>query len=246
MKRIAAIAAMLLAAGGAGAAGPGAKLYHAPVDLGDQASLQRGARTFVNYCLSCHSASFMRFSHLARDLGLTEEQVENNLLFVTDKIGDTMQVALRAEDAERWFGVAPPDLSVIARARGADWLYTFLLTFYEDPARPNGVNNLAFPDTAMPHVLWELQGLQRPIYETVTDAHGEEHQRIVGFELAVPGSQDEAEYRRTVADLVTFLVYLGEPAKLVRTTVGAWVLVFLVAFTILAYLLKREYWKDVH
>lgn len=246
MKRIAAIAVILLAAGGADAAGRGAELQRAPVDLDDQASLQRGARTFVNYCLSCHAASFMRFSRLAQDLDLTEEQVEDNLMFVTDKIGDTMQVALRAADAERWFGVAPPDLSVIARARGADWLYTFLLTFYEDPTRPNGVNNLAFPDTAMPHVLWELQGIQRPVYETGTDAHGDEHQRIVGFELAVPGSQDVVAYRRTVADLVTFLVYLGEPAKRVRTAVGIWVLVYLVAFTILAYLLKREYWKDVH
>ncbi len=241
------VVVLLLCGARAYAAGGAAVLYHAEVDLGDRASLQRGARTFVNYCVSCHSAAYMRYSRLAEDLGLSEDLVEDNLMFTTDKIGETMQVAMRSSDAERWFGgVAPPDLSVIARARGADWLYTFLLTFYEDRDRPAGVNNLAFKDTAMPHVLWELQGLQRPVTEQVSDAHGEAHERITGFELAVPGRLDESEYRALVRDLVGFMVYLGEPVKLVRYRLGFWVLAFLVVFTVLAYLLKREYWKDVH
>lgn len=221
-------------------------MYTAHVDLGDKASLQRGARTFVNYCLSCHSAAFMRFSRMAEDLGLTEEQTEQNLMFVTDKIGSTMEVAMRPEDATQWMAAPPPDLSVIARARGADWLYSYLLTYYVDPARPTGVNNATFKDSAMPHVLWELQGLQRPIIEKVKAHDGSDVEKITGFEVVTPGKQDAEAYRRTVRDLVNFLVYVGEPAKLVRTTIGFWVILFLVVFTALAYLLKREYWKDVH
>lgn len=228
------------------AAGGGGMLYEAQVDLSDTKSLQRGARTFMNYCLSCHSASYMRFSRLAADLQLSEDLVSGNLMFVTDKIGDVMQVAMKQADAEDWFGVAPPDLSVIARARGADWLTTYFLTFYQDPERPTGVNNLAFVDTAMPHVLWELQGIQRPIYETSTDENGKSHEVITGFEIARKGLQDEQEYRRTVRDLVNFLVYLGEPAKLVRYKLGVWVIIFLVVLLALSYALKREYWKDVH
>jgi ubiquinol-cytochrome c reductase cytochrome c1 subunit len=174
------------------------------------------------------------------DLGLPEEAVQKNLLFGTArKPSSTMKVAMRPRDASTWFGVAPPDLSVIARARGADWLYSYLLDYYLDPGRPNGVNNLTFPDTAMPHVLWDLQGLQRRV-------EGEGEHGAPKLELVTPGKLSPEQYQRTVADLVTFLVYIGEPAKLVRYKVGALVLVFLVIFTVLAYLLKKEYWKDVH
>ncbi|MCC7410220.1 MAG: cytochrome c1 [Gammaproteobacteria bacterium] len=245
MKRFAFVALLAIFTSVAGASEQG-PTFRAHVDLGDRPSLQRGARIFVNYCLSCHSAAYMRYSRMGADLGLSDQQVKDNLMFSTDKIGSTMEVALRPDDAVQWFGVAPPDLSVIARARGADWLNTFFLGFYEDPGRATGVNNLAFKDTAMPHVLSELQGMQRAVTETITDADGVEHEKITGFELAAPGRMSEAEYRSTVRDLVNFLVYIGEPAKLERYRIGAWVMLFLLFFTFLAYLLKREYWKDVH
>jgi len=228
------------------AAGGGMELQPAEVDLEDTASLQRGAKLFVNYCVSCHSASYMRYKRIGTDLDIPDDMVEENLMFTTDKIGETMNVAMRPEDAEDWFGVAPPDLSVIARSRGPDWLNTFLLTFYEDRERPTGVNNLAFPQTAMPHVLWELQGIQRPVVESASDGHGGQDEEIVGFETAVPGELSEKEYRQAVGDLVNFLVYLAEPAKLVRYRVGFWVILFLLGFLVLAYVLKKEYWRDVH
>ncbi len=246
MKRLLVCISLVLLANTASAAGGGAKLIPANVNLDDTASLQHGAKLFVNYCVSCHSASYMRYNRIAQDLGLTEEAVAANMMFTTDKVGETMKVAMRSEDAEQWFGVAPPDLSVIARSRGADWLNTFLLTFYEDPSRPTGVNNLAFPQTAMPHVLWELQGIQRAVTEMVADSHGVEHERITGFEVSRPGKLEEKEYRQTVRDLVNFLVYLGEPAKLVRYGVGFWAILFLIFFMGIAYALKKEYWKDVH
>jgi ubiquinol-cytochrome c reductase cytochrome c1 subunit len=231
---------LVLGAGGHG------DLFEFEADIADRNSLQRGARVFVNYCLSCHSARAMRYSRLAEDLGLGEEIVEQNLMFTTDKIGSTMQVAMRSEQATQWFGVAPPDLSVMARAKGGQYLYSFLLSFYADESKPNGVNNLAFPDTAMPHVLWELQGWQRPVYETEVDIRGKKHQVFKGFELVAPGSMNEADYRAMVRDLVNFLVYLGEPAQLVRTKIGIWVIVYLIIFLVLAYQLKKDYWKDVH
>lgn len=215
-------------------------------DVSNQASLQRGARTFVNYCLSCHSASAMRYSRLAKDLELSEQVVESNLMFPTDKIGGTMRVAMRPEQAEQWFGVVPPDLSVMARAKGSDYIYSFLLSFYPDDSKATGVNNLAFPDTAMPHVLWELQGWQQPVYDTEVDQRGKKHQVFVGFETVSPGALTEQEYRETVSDLVNFLVYLGEPAQLVRYKIGFWVIAFLLVFLVVVYQLKKEYWKDVH
>ncbi|MCP5199404.1 MAG: cytochrome c1 [Gammaproteobacteria bacterium] len=229
---------LALAAGGHGPA-----LLEANVNIGNKTSLQRGARLFVNYCLSCHSAQFMRYQRMATDLGLDDSVVKDNLMFTTDKIGDTMKVAMRPADAEKWFGVAPPDLSVIARARGADWLYSFLNGFYLDDTRPTGVNNLYFPDTAMPHVLSELQG-----YQQLKD-HGEEAghaSHAAPLELAQAGKMDEAEYRQATRDLVAFLVYVGEPAKLVRYRVGFWVIAFLFVLFVATYLMKREYWKDVH
>ena len=224
-------------------------LLESHANLDSVNNLQRGARTFVNYCLSCHSASFMRYSRLMDDLGLSKESVEKNLMFTTDKIGNQMQVAMRPADAEQWFGVPPPDLSVIARARGADWLYSYLMSFYRDDKRPTGVNNLYFPQTAMPAVLSRLQGVQRKAAASgethATEAHGEGHAPAL-LELELPGTQSPEEYAATVRDLVSFMVYLGEPAKLVRYRIGFWVIAFLFVLFIATSLLKREYWKDVH
>jgi ubiquinol-cytochrome c reductase cytochrome c1 subunit len=227
------------------AGGHGPALEPANIDLANKTSLQRGARLFVNYCLSCHSASFMRYNRVAEDLDLTEEAVQTNLMFATDKIGDGMVVAMRPDDAESWFGVAPPDLSVIARSRGEDWLYNFLLSFYLDDKKATGVNNAVFKDTAMPHVLWELQGFQQAVLDSETGEHAG-NPTIARLELAVPGKLSASEYRQAMRDVVGFLVYVGEPAKLVRYRVGFWVIVFLLVFLAAAYLMKREYWKDVH
>jgi len=246
MRRVALLLIALTVSGAAAAATGIKELHDAGVDLGDEASLQRGARTFVNYCVSCHSARYARYSRLAADLGIPEDIVAAKMMFAADKIGSTMNVALRAGDGETWFGVPPPDLSVIARSRGPDWLYTFLLTFYLDPARPTGVNNLVYRDTAMPHVLWELQGLQRAVPGADADTHGGSAGHPATLELASRGLQNEQEYRRTVRDLVNFLVYLGEPAKLARYRIGFWVILFLIGFCLLAWRLKKEYWKDVH
>jgi ubiquinol-cytochrome c reductase cytochrome c1 subunit len=239
------IAALILTCGQPlWAAGGGTPpLLESHVRLDSKMALQRGARTFVNYCMGCHSANFMRYSRLVEDLGLSEATVKTNLMFGTDKIGDTMSVAMRPQDAEAWFGVVPPDLSVIARARGADWLYSFLLGFYRDDNRANGVNNLYFPDTAMPAVLSGLQGVQRKNVAPAADKHGA-HGPLL--ELEAPGTQTPEEYAVTVRDLVSFLVYLSEPAKLVRYKVGFWVIAFLLVLLLATYLMKREYWKDVH
>jgi ubiquinol-cytochrome c reductase cytochrome c1 subunit len=224
----------------------GPKLQNANVDLSDRAGLQNGAKLFVNYCVSCHSASFMRYNRIAADLGIPEDKLAQSMMFTTDKIGDTMTVAIKRDDAEKWFGIAPPDLSVIARARGADWLYSFLQGFYIDKSRPTGMNNLHLPGASMPHVLWELQGLQKPVHHTQTDELGKEIQVISHLEQATPGSIAPVEFKKNLRDLVSFMVYLGEPAKLVRYRVGAGVLIFLSILLVVVYLLKREYWKDVH
>lgn len=213
-----------------------AELAKAQVDLTNPNALQRGARVFVNYCLSCHSASFMRFSRAAEDIGLPDGVLEQNLLFVAEKPTDLMKVAMRPSDGVEWFGVAPPDLSVIARAKGPDYLYTFLTSYYVDPKRATGVNNLAYPNTAMPHVMWELQGMQR-----LVDDHG--HQSL---EITRAGELGQHEYEQLVNDLVSFMVYMAEPARQDRQRIGFWVLAFLVFFTWLAYQLKKEFWRDIH
>ena len=242
MRTILALTLWVYATVGIAAGRHGPELLDANVSLGSKASLQRGARTFVNYCLSCHSAAYMRYNRLVEDLDLSEEAVEKNLMFTTNKIGNTMTVAMQPQDAEQWFGVAPPDLSVIARSRGADWLYSYLLGFYLDDSRPTGMNNLYFPDTAMPHVLWELQGLQR-LVEAQEDAHGH---RGPNLEIVVPGKLDRSQYEKTVRELVSFMVYLAEPAKLVRYRVGFWTIAFLLVLLAATYLMKRDYWKDIH
>ncbi len=223
----------------------GAKLMHMEVDLSNQTSLQRGAKTFVNYCLSCHSAAFMRYNRMGKDLGISEDVLKKNFMFGTDKVGDTMKIAMRESDADRFFGVTPPDLSVIARSRGADWLYSYFKTFYVDESRPFGVNNLTFKDVGMPHVFWQLQGVQRL---TETDSHDGAHHipTYEDLELISHGTQTEDEYDQTVRDLVNFLVYLGEPIKLKRTKIGVWVMLYLFVFMIITYLLKKEYWRDIH
>jgi ubiquinol-cytochrome c reductase cytochrome c1 subunit len=222
------------------AAGATVHLDKAPVNVVDHDSLQRGARMFVNYCLNCHSASAMRYTRL-QDLGLTEDQIKENLLFAADKPGETMKVGMTKADAKSWFGATPPDLSVIARSRGADWLYTYLRGFYRDESRPTGWNNTVFDKVGMPHVLWTLQGEMAPVYKKEGG-----HEVIARLELAKPGSVTLAEYDAMVGDLVNYLVWMGEPAQAQRKQLGLIVLAFLAVFFVVAYYLKKEYWKDIH
>lgn len=235
--------ALLVAPLTALAAGGEAVLDRAKIDTSDAVSIQRGAKTFVNYCLNCHSASYMRYNRLT-DIGLTEQQIKDNLLFTGAKVGDPMTSALSATDGKQAFGVAPPDLSVTARAHGADWLYSYLRTFYRDSSRATGWNNLVFPSVGMPHVLWQLQGSQRLEIESHEEGgHKIEHKKLV---LDQPGTLSPTEYDRLVRDLVNYLVFMGEPARAQRIQIGIAVLFFLSILLLLTWLLKREYWKDVH
>ncbi len=218
----------------------------ADISLSSRAALQRGAKYFVNYCLSCHSARYSRYNRIGADLGLSEKQVEDNLIFTDKKVGELMTVVFEEEDALRWFGSVPPDLTLVARSRGPDWLYTYLKSFYLDETRPTGVNNALFNNVSMPHVLWELQGWQKPVYETVVSPDGSEKRVMVAMELIEPGKMTVEEYDRVVRDLVTFMTYLSEPAASKRRGMGVWVLLFLLALLGVTYALKREYWKDVH
>lgn len=227
------------------ASGAGVRLDRAPVNIHDQESLQRGARVFVNYCLNCHSANYMRYSRMT-DIGLTEAQIKDNLLYAADKPGETMSVAMRAKDAKAWFGAAPPDLTVITRSRGPDWVYTYLRKFYRDNSRPTGWNNLVFDKVGMPHVLHELQGHMVPVMHEAVGEDGKPHQVIERLELAKPGKLTLAEYDALVADLVNYLTWMGEPAKAQRMTTGAAVVLFLALFFVVAFYLKKEFWKDVH
>jgi ubiquinol-cytochrome c reductase cytochrome c1 subunit len=238
------LAALALAAGLATVpvlANEGGEVDHAPINLGDQASLQRGARTFANYCLNCHAASYMRYSRLT-DIGLSEDEIKSNLMFASQKVGETMTVALERADAKAWFGVAPPDLSVEARVRGPDWLYTYLRGFYKDPSRPTGWNNIAFPNVGMPHVLYELQGVQK-LEESKGEGGAEGHKKLV---LVHPGQLSSVEYDQFTADLVNYLVFIGEPARATRVQIGVLVIFFLVLAFFLTLALKKEYWKDIH
>ncbi len=214
-------------------------LDKAPTNLSDQQSLQRGVKTFVNYCLPCHSAQAMRYNRL-QDIGLTDQQIKDNLIFTDAKVGDTMTNNMNKQDAKVWFGVAPPDLSVIARFRGVDWLYTYLRGFYRDDTRPTGWNNVAFDKVGMPHVLYELQGEQ---VLQVEKHDGHETRKLV---LVKPGKMTPVEYDSMVADLVNYLDYMGEPAKTTRMKLGIYVLLFLGLFFVVAVALKNEYWKDIH
>ncbi|MDH5361311.1 MAG: cytochrome c1 [Gammaproteobacteria bacterium] len=228
---IAVLPGMALAAGNV-------HLEKVDIDLNNKESLQRGAKLFVNYCLSCHSAQYMRYNRMGRDIGLTDKQVEQNLMFASEKVGETMTIAMPSNKSAKWFGTAPPDLSVIARSRGQDWLYTYLTGFYKDDSRPFGVNNTVFKDVGMPHVLWELEGLKAPVYN-------EEH-HITGYKYVTKGKLTPAEYDAAARDLTAFLVYVGEPIQQTRKAIGIWVLLFLFVLFVVSYYLKREYWKDVH
>ncbi|MFN2308807.1 MAG: cytochrome c1 [Gammaproteobacteria bacterium] len=227
------------------AAGPAVPLDKAGIDLRDQSSLRHGAKLFVNYCLSCHSAQHQRYNRMARDLGLSDEQVIDNLMFASDKLGEQMRIAMRTQDARTWFGAPPPDLTLVARVRGADWLYTYMRTFYVDESRPFGVNNVVFPSVGMPHVLWELQGIQKPVYKAV-EHDGESQEVLDHLEPVEPGTLTSAEYDTAVRDLVNFMVYMSEPVKLERQSLGIKVVLFLLLLLVVTYLLKKEYWKDVH
>jgi ubiquinol-cytochrome c reductase cytochrome c1 subunit len=220
-----------------------AGLMHAGTDLGDQASLQRGAQLFMNNCSGCHSLQYMRYSRMASDLGLSEDEVMQNLNFTGGKIGDQVHVALTEGEAKQFFGKMPPDLSLIARVRGTDWIYTYLKSFYLDESRPLGWNNKLFPNASMPNPLWEQQGLQQPVYGK---AEGGGDRPVEKLELAAPGSQTPAQFDQSVRDITAFLEYVGEPAALKRQDLGVWVVLFLAFFTFLAWLLKKEFWKDVH
>lgn len=220
-----------------------AALQHAGADLEDQASLQRGAQLFVNNCSGCHSLQYLRYSRMAEDLGLSEDQVMANLNFTGAKIGDHMMSTMPAAKAEKWFGKAPPDLSLTARVRGTDWIYTYLKSFYLDESRPLGWNNTLFPNASMPNPLWELQGMQQPKYGP-KDASGEAP--VEGFTISQPGSQTPQQFDQTARDIAAFLEYAGEPAALKRQSVGIWVILFLAFFAFIAMLLKNEFWRDVH
>lgn len=232
------------AVAGAASAAEGGQLLQAGNDLGDRASLQRGAKLFMNYCSGCHSLKYLRYSRMASDLGLSEEEVMAHLNFTGAKIGDHIEAAMPKDGATQWFGKAPPDLSLIARVRGTDWLYTYQKSFYPDQSRPLGWNNKLFPNVSMPNPLWELQGLQQPEYGE-PEAPGMD-KPVVALKLAAPGKLSPAEFDQSVRDITNFLEYAGEPAILKRQSMGVWVVLFLAFLTFLAYLLKKEYWKDVH
>ena len=263
MKTIATLVAALLMAGAAIASGPQMRMDPAPIHRLDAESLQRGARNFVNYCLNCHSAKYMRYNRLT-DLGIDETMVQDNLMFATDKIGSTMNVAMTPAEAKAWFGQVPPDLSVEARVRGADWLYNYLLGFYRDDKSATGWNNIVFPNVGMPHVLWELSGVNK-----LAEVEFDDHEKATAAAIAAkglslieakpggkyavltvasdtPGTMTRAQYEAFVADLVNYLDYMAEPTKNKRISLGIIVLLYLGVLFAFAYWMKREYWKDVH
>lgn len=250
MKTLFLILGLLLPAAGM-AAESGYPLDKARIDLSDKASLQRGAKFYVNYCMGCHSLQHLRYNRLVEDLGLTEELVRDNLIFTHDdegaptKIGETMSIAMDEWYGKTAFGILPPDLTLVTRWRTPDWVYSYLRGFYLDETKQWGVNNAVFPNVGMPHVLWELQGWQKPVYEDRTDQHGKPHKALVKLELTEPGSMTPTEFDRMVLDITNFLTYAAEPARTTRYFVGAWVIFFLLILTAVAYLLKNEYWRDV-
>ena len=221
----------------------------APNKINDLAALQNGAKLFVNHFLNCHSAAFMRYNRLT-DIGLTEQQIKDNLLFTTDKVGDTMKANIDPKQAKEWFGANPPDLTVIARSRaghggtGADYLYTYMRTFYRDETKATGWNNLAFPNVGMPHVLWEMQGVRRPIFEERQES-GHKVQVFKGWEQVTPGTMTPQQYDQAMADLVGYLQWMGEPAQTQRVRLGLFVMLFLLGFMYIAWRLNASFWKDI-
>ncbi|HSV57542.1 MAG TPA: cytochrome c1 [Variovorax sp.] len=221
----------------------------APNKTNDMVSLQNGAKLFVNYCLNCHSAAYMRYNRL-QDIGISEKQIKENLLFTTDKVGETMQANINARQAKDWFGTVPPDLTLVARSRaghggtGADYLYTYLRTFYRDESKATGWDNLVFPSVAMPNVMWELQGDRRPVYKEVVE-HGHKVRVVSGFEQVTPGTMTPLQFDNAVGDLVNYMQWMAEPAQNTRVRVGVWVLLFLSLALVFVWRLNAAYWKDV-
>ena len=233
------------------AAGGNVHLDEHRTDLHDTASLQRGAQVFANYCMGCHSMEHARYNRVAKDLGIPEDLMMENLVFADKKFGDLMTIAMRQEDSKKWFGATPPDLTLVARVRRPDWVYTYLRSFYEDPSRPWGVNNVVFKDVGMPNVLADLQGLQKlgtanvkVGYDTLTGQEITERHDNVLY-LAEEGELSAEEFDKVVYDLVNFMVYMAEPIALERQTLGWWALLFLAIFFVPVYFLNKEYWKDI-
>jgi ubiquinol-cytochrome c reductase cytochrome c1 subunit len=251
MKKL--ILTFLLALGvTAGAQAAGGETAHwdkAPNHTNDLPALQNGAKLFVNYCLNCHSAAFMRFNRL-QDIGISEQQIKDNLLFISEKVGDTMKSPIDPKEAKEWFGAVPPDLTLIARSRaghggtGADYLYTYMRTFYRDPSRPTGWNNLVFPNVGMPHVLYQLQGDREPVFDKMEE-HGHEVEVFKGWKQVTPGTMTSQQYDQAVGDLVGYLQWMAEPAQNHRVRVGTWVLLFLTLLTVIVWRLNAAFWKDV-
>ena len=245
MKKL--LAAFLLSVAPALAlASSGAHLDSANVNLRDQASLQRGAKLFADYCFGCHSLKYARYGRVGTDLGMSPDDVKRDLMVAGGKIGDLMTSAMSPADGEKFFGTVVPDLTLVARLRGEDWVYSYLRSFYLDGARPLGVNNTVFPDVGMPHVLADLQGVQKAVFKDEKDKDGNTHKVFQKFEQVSPGKMSPGEFDSAVRDLTAYLAYMAEPVKLERQSLGIKVLLFLAAFFVLAYLLKKEYWKDVH
>jgi ubiquinol-cytochrome c reductase cytochrome c1 subunit len=244
------IAVLGMAAGAHASGGEGIAWDKAPNNLSDLPSLQNGAKLFVNYCLGCHSAAFMRYNRL-RDLGLSEQQIKDNLLFTSQKVGDTMTATFEPRQAKEWFGGNPPDLTLVARSRsghggsGADYLYTYLRTYYRDPTKPTGWNNLAFPNVGMPNVLWELQGEREPQF-VIREEHGREVKVFQGWKQVSPGTMTPLQYEQAVGDLVGYLRWMAEPAQNSRVRVGVWVLLFLGILTLTTWRLNAAFWKEVN
>ena len=243
-SRFAFALAALLIASRSFAIGPEVEYEKADIDPGNIASLQRGARNFMNYCSGCHSAKYVRFNTIGKQLELSDDQLIKNLMFNADKTFETINASMKPEDAARWYGKAPPDLSLMARAKGADYIYTFLKSFYLEPKSPTGVNNIVLAGTSMPDVLWELQGYQDAVFSE-HDVEGATEKKFEHFEQRTPGKLDEKDFDEFVRDTVNFLAYISEPVRAERRKLGVWVLMFLGVFFIIASMLKKQIWKDV-
>ena len=246
MRKLLLASLFLLVPALAPAAGGGVPLQDADIDLTDQASLQRGAGYYVNYCMGCHSLGYMRYNRLAADLGIDEATLRQSLIFTGAKPGDLMVSSMNPVSAQKWFGTAVPDLTLVTRWRNPDWVYSYLKSFYADPSRPLGVNNVVFPNVGMPHVLAGLQGVAQPKFAEHPGPDGAPVKTVVGVEPAQGGTMTAEQYDAFARDLTAFLAYAGEPIKLERQRLGIWVLLFLAVFFVAAYMLKKEYWKDVH
>jgi ubiquinol-cytochrome c reductase cytochrome c1 subunit len=246
MKKLAVFALLALLPLFARAQDEGVKLEAANVNLSNTASLQRGAKFFVNYCIGCHSAQYVRYNRVGQDLGLSDPQLESYLMFAGGKVTDTMMSAMSQADATKWFSTAPPDLSLESRIRGTDWIYTYLKSFYLDPNSATGINNTVFPHVAMPDVLWELQGMQKAIFKTVKNPDGSTYQVFDHFEQVTPGKMTPEQFDKADRDITSFLAYMGDPVELWSQSLGFRVIGFLIVFFVVAYLLKREIWKKVH